>query len=280
MGTWGTGLYDDDDACDARDRFNELVGGGEDPADAAGRVADELGVSEDDDSVVWLVVADVLHRVGALTEVARRRALAMFETDVDRFAPADRPARTAMLGRLRARLAGDARADVVIPSEPPVHVLTDDGPRWDGDLDLTPGRVLALRRADGLALLQVVADVPGAVGGTLVFDVMDWAGEGLPGVGDLAQLIRRRRAGPRGSELVTRLRADGVDLDPSHPLHRLYLAVADHPDLLPPLRYRPYGNLPRRRLADLGMGPPVEPRDAGWPATDIEWAKTGTEPLN
>lgn len=280
MGTWGPGLYDDDDACDARDRFNELVASGEDPRAAVSRVAEELKVSEDDDSVVWLVLADVLQQRGVLDAALRQRVLSMFEADLERFEGADRSARQAVLERLGARLSGAPAPAPPVPTEPPVHRLTDDGPQWEGDLDLSPGRVLALRRADGPTLLQVVSGVPGAVGGSLVFDVMDWAGEGLPNPGDLAQLIRRRRAGPRGSELVERLRADGVHEDPSHPLHRLYLAVLDYPELLPPLRYRPYGVLPRERLKDIGMGPPVEPQDVGWPATHIAWAKTGTDPLN
>jgi hypothetical protein len=67
MGVWGVGIFESDEAVDARDTFKDLVGQGEDPQAASRKVIDEFcfGSLEDvDNNRIILALARVEHTLG------------------------------------------------------------------------------------------------------------------------------------------------------------------------------------------------------------------------
>ena len=87
MGTWGTGLYSSDTACDVRDTFRDLVKlplGAAELRDAMvaqfGMGNDPLSESETD---FWLALADQFHAYGLDDTFLARRAREIIETGAD-----------------------------------------------------------------------------------------------------------------------------------------------------------------------------------------------------
>ena len=67
MGVWGVGIFQSDEAVDARDAFKDLIGQGEDPQTATRRVIDEFcfGPLEDsDNNRIILALAREQHSLG------------------------------------------------------------------------------------------------------------------------------------------------------------------------------------------------------------------------
>lgn len=116
MGTWGTGIFDDDVALDVRGSFEDALAEGLDIGEATQRVRveykDQLD-DMDDGPVICLALAALQLEHGALQEEVRREALATIgqergfgrweETDED-----TRAQRRRVLDELATRLRGSA----------------------------------------------------------------------------------------------------------------------------------------------------------------------------
>jgi hypothetical protein len=81
MGSWGTGIFQDDVACDVRDAYTEMVSLGF--ADEV--ISRELQAAHGradgiDESTSWIALALCQHKVGRLTTATRERACAMIES--------------------------------------------------------------------------------------------------------------------------------------------------------------------------------------------------------
>ncbi|MBF6611886.1 MAG: DUF4259 domain-containing protein [Chloroflexi bacterium] len=86
MGTWGTGIFDDDTAGDTRDAFEDELSRGADGADAARRVLVKFVADlddEDEGSIIYLALAALQLEHGTASEGIRRRALEIIDTGVD-----------------------------------------------------------------------------------------------------------------------------------------------------------------------------------------------------
>ena len=89
MGVWGAGLYQDDAACDVRSESRGLIARGVDEPDASAAVLQKLGhayspsadISEHDEAVVWLALAETQHRLGRANPVVKQKALDLIESD-------------------------------------------------------------------------------------------------------------------------------------------------------------------------------------------------------
>src|SRR5687768_16684348 len=91
MGTWGTGIFDDDAAADVRDDWREAVLEGLSSEDATARLVgaySELIDDPEEGPVFWIALAAAQHRMGRLLPAVRDRALALIDAgaDVARFA--------------------------------------------------------------------------------------------------------------------------------------------------------------------------------------------------
>jgi hypothetical protein len=112
VGTWGTGLFDDDLAADMQGIWEDAVGQGGSPSDATGRLMQELGAecAEDMDEgpVFWMTLASLQQDAGALDPEVKRRALEGIEPNLERWrdeaTPEDAEERERVLSALRARL--------------------------------------------------------------------------------------------------------------------------------------------------------------------------------
>src|SRR5438093_358889 len=83
MGTWGTGLFEDDVAADAQAMFEEAVGAGASPASAAEQVMDEWGEAAqdpDDGPVLVLALASLLLDHGVREHPLLREARRVIDT--------------------------------------------------------------------------------------------------------------------------------------------------------------------------------------------------------
>lgn len=76
MGAWGTAVFSDDLACDARDGFRELIGEGYTAEDATAKLVAEFGgVDCPDVGVQWIALAVTQWNTGRLLDSVRERAV-------------------------------------------------------------------------------------------------------------------------------------------------------------------------------------------------------------
>jgi hypothetical protein len=176
MGTWGTGLYSDDTACDVRNDYKDILGEGMAEPEATERLIEQWkdALSDPDSaSVFWLALADVQWTLGRLQEKVKREALAVIEdgSDLARWLP-DRKLerqRKAVLERLRQKL------NSAQPAEKKVKKRYVDSTDWN------LGDVYSLRLRSGkLALLHVIGFHQDRGGRGPVCEILEWTGEKPP----------------------------------------------------------------------------------------------------
>lgn len=141
MGSWGVGIFSNDDAADVREDFRDLIADGLDVEAATRRLQDEYGIGERGtaDNDFWLALAAAQHEVGHVSPSVIQRALEIIDdpAEMDRWAPTDRPRRAATLGTLRTTLE----------SAPPAPGRLR--PRTKVDTSLKAGRHVVVPLHDG-----------------------------------------------------------------------------------------------------------------------------------
>ena len=110
VGTWGTGIFDDDMAAEVADAWNGGIDSG--PGEATESVYRELGSwmdDQDDGDVMFLALASLQLDAGALDDIVRRRALDAMTRNIERWqndaTSEDAAERGAVLEGLRQRIA-------------------------------------------------------------------------------------------------------------------------------------------------------------------------------
>lgn len=93
MGAWGTGLWEDDLACDIQDEWNDLLDEGNSPRKASKIILkswlDELEDYEDDmerqpdESILYISLAALQMRHKALTIAIKKKAIEMIDKGAD-----------------------------------------------------------------------------------------------------------------------------------------------------------------------------------------------------
>jgi hypothetical protein len=175
MGTWGVGLYSDDDACDVRAGFREAIGDGLDAPAATDRLLHEWGSSTQDEVIVspfWLALADTQWKLGRLEERVRDKALALIDTgqDLARWAdaPRDRKKRAAILEGLKTQLLSPQSLPKRVPK------------RFQSECDWAVGEVIAFQRRSGrTTLFRVIGHHEDRGGRSPICEILDW--DGAPG---------------------------------------------------------------------------------------------------
>jgi hypothetical protein len=179
VGAWGTGLYDDDDACDLRDAWRDLLQVGFSAAEITSHVLRRAQVDADDDdqSGALLALADLQWKAGLLQPRVRRRALQLIagEVDLERWPdPKHRDRRRRLLVGLGRRLRSR------MPAVRPVRLHHPTDWKW--------AEHVLWRTADGgSAALRVVGfDPKYGGGGSPVFELVGASGPGVrPGPKEL-----------------------------------------------------------------------------------------------
>src|SRR5688500_11461602 len=108
MGTWGTGIFADDVACDVRDQYLDAIAAGDRDDDVTDRLVQEwtgTGVPDDDEApVFWLALAATQWEYGRLRRDVKERALAVIAQGDARWQGAPNAGRRALaLQRLAAK---------------------------------------------------------------------------------------------------------------------------------------------------------------------------------
>jgi hypothetical protein len=109
MGTWGTGIFDNDIASDARGVWDDAFARGPEAAKSAvtAELADALE-DEEDGPLIWIALAELQLTQASLDDEVRRAALAAIDVDSEHWqheaSPADATERRRVLEELRARI--------------------------------------------------------------------------------------------------------------------------------------------------------------------------------
>lgn len=202
MGASGTGIFDDDVACDIRAQFKRLLDEGK-ASDEATRVVlrewKEALADSDDGPVIWLALAATQARHGCLDAKVQVKALAVIDdgTDLVRWRETDDPAllrsRTAVLARLRDKLEAASTATVrpARPAKKPKKKRPPNDPRATFPI----GELFGYRMTSGKIILLHVIDYYGnaRVGWAPIVAVLDWRGKRIPPATDLLQIPYKKK---------------------------------------------------------------------------------------
>ena len=191
MGVWGTGIFEDDTACDVRGHYKDCRGEGR-----TGREATRWILSEYRDvladpaeaGVIWLALAVEQWKQGRLEAETLERALQVIDSGSDlvrwEAGSEDYAARKAVLEELREQIMSPQLAEKKVAR----RVLAD--------CRLKRGDLLAFTLGSGTRIIFRVIDRFKDQGGTYpVCEVLDWTGSEVPVKSELKTLrIRRSRA--------------------------------------------------------------------------------------
>lgn len=201
MGAWGTGIFQDDTACDVRDDYRRYVGDGLSGPEATVSILRDYASSLDDAEqagVVWLALAATQWRCGRLESGTREQALRVIDgsSDLERWkdSPPDRKRRAAALEKLRAQLMSPQPAARKISRQ----VLAT--------CDWSIGDVIAFRLLSGkLALFRMIARHTDKGGTSPICELLDWTGDAVPPpeeLGNLRLRVSRQRFWERTTRLI------------------------------------------------------------------------------
>lgn len=109
MGTWGAGLFSDDEACDIRDGYCSLIGSGMSPAAASRKLEEDWSGLLQSGLVphFWLALAAAQMQLGSLEDEVKNKALAEIEAghDLQRWSqPKDKGQRKRVLKALKEKI--------------------------------------------------------------------------------------------------------------------------------------------------------------------------------
>ena len=189
MGSWGTGLYDDDTACDARDGWVEKLRLGTPPEIATTELIAEWEGAHNE-PLFWLALADTQWKWGRLEPEVREHAERVIAAGGDlqiwsSSSAANQSARTKVFQRLAAQLRKP------LPALRALHRRSDA-------VDWQRGQLWAYRTLDGrYAVLRIAALDPacGLVGAP-VTELLDVVLDKLPPSRSLVDVaVRPARAG-------------------------------------------------------------------------------------
>jgi hypothetical protein len=185
MGVWGTGIFQDDTACDIRDSYRDYLGEGMTGMEATTRILQEFGsglqADPHESGVVWMALAAAQWKHGRLEEETKDQALKAIDsqTDLEHWKPDTRDftRRKAALEKLRVQITSPQPESRNVPR----RILCES--QWsEGDL-------FGYRILDGrLILFRVIGHHTDKGGKYPICLLLDWIGEEVPGKDELQTL--------------------------------------------------------------------------------------------
>jgi hypothetical protein len=179
MGSWGTGIFDNDEACDVRDLYRALLANKVTDDDAMRQVLDKFADATNPDAV-WIALAASQWKLGRLVPEVRDRSLEVIDSghELDETWEGELQKRKTVLERLRVQL---------ISPQPQRRVVRKP---WRDVTDLKPGDVLAIRLNEELAAaLRVIWIEEDMLGWrTPLMEVFAWEAAGPPSVSALVPM--------------------------------------------------------------------------------------------
>jgi hypothetical protein len=201
MSASGTGIFDDDVACDVRALYREQLKKGKTPAEATRAVLRDSKpalADAEDGPVIWLALAAIQCRYGCLEPRTKTKALAVIDdgSDVEQWRATGNPdlvrSRIAVLQRLRSKLiAPSLAAHAKLPAKP----KRARRPFREEKTDWPEGEVVAYRLQSGRHVLLHVCGASGGdrFGWAPLFAVMNWRGKRFPPEERIQQLPYKMR---------------------------------------------------------------------------------------
>ena len=190
MGAWGTGIFQDDTACDVREEYKDHLGNGlAGPEATACILKSYAGTLADPDAsgVVWLALAASQWKFGRLEEQTRARALTVIDSGSDlqrwRVGTKDSAARKAALEKLRAQITS--------PQPPQKRVAK----RALCECVWQTGELISFKLLSGrFTLFRVIGHHTDRGGTYPVFELLNWIGDERPAEGELksSEVLRSR----------------------------------------------------------------------------------------
>jgi len=120
MGTWGIGLYSNDEALDIRDSMREMASYGWKTEDMIRQIIQEYELEKIDSTTsnMWLAFADTAWRQGRMTETLKETAISIIDQGIDMenwqdVSPSDQRKRMLTLEKLKDRLQTPQRSKPV-----------------------------------------------------------------------------------------------------------------------------------------------------------------------
>ncbi|HEY2470596.1 MAG TPA: hypothetical protein VGI45_22570 [Terracidiphilus sp.] len=205
MGVWGTGIFQDDSACDIRDTYRDYLGQGMTGPKATERIlADFKSLLADphETSVVWLALAAVQWKVGRLEPNILAQALQVIDSgsDLNRWNvdAKDCAKRKAVLEKLRVQITSPQSAEKKVAR----YKLCES--HWsEGDL-------IGYRLLDGRLIIFCVIGHHTDKGGTYpVCELLDWIGEEIPPK-DSLRMLEVKRSRPDHKHAITQMMLVGL----------------------------------------------------------------------
>lgn len=179
MGTWGTGIFSDDTACDVRESFRDLIADGLTPEQATKKIKADFIVARKSDvfgqnRIVWLALAATQWKLGRLLDRVKSEALRIIDSGEDLEAwreesSARQRKRAAVLQRLREQLLS--------PQPKPRQIRLPYASRTDWE----PGHLVAYRLLSGRwVCLRVLLIQEGKRDRHPIVELLDWVGDSPP----------------------------------------------------------------------------------------------------
>jgi hypothetical protein len=205
MGAWGTGIFQDDIACDIRNEYEDHLGSGLSAQAAKARILESYASSfrdEDECGVAWLSLAAEQWRTGRLDNETRDRALEVIDSGSDLARWSDDAKnlakRRAALEKLRIQLTSPL---------PPAKKIAR---RIPCECPWKPGDSFAYRLISGNSIIFRVVDRHTDRGGTYpVCELLDWTGAEIPEQQEL-RLIKRKRSRPDYNRTIAHIMLVGL----------------------------------------------------------------------
>lgn len=205
MGAWGTGIFQDDTACDIRENYRDYLGEGMSEEDAKARILKEFGgdlVDPRDGGVVWLALAATQWKLGRLDEETKAEALRVIDSGVDlerwNSATKDYAKRKAALEKLRVQITSPQ------PEQKKVSRRKLCESHW------SEGDVFGYRLVDGrLVLFRVMGHHTDKGGMYPICELLDWIGEAVPSE-EVLQALQVKPSRPDNKHAIKQMMLVGL----------------------------------------------------------------------
>lgn len=206
MGAWGTGIFQDDTACDIRDEYKQLLGDGLSAREAKARILEAYKSSfadADESTVAWLALAVVQWKVGRLDDDTLQHALAIIESGSNLVRwnanPKDHDRRKAALEKLRAQISSPQPAEKRIRKENRCECPWKIGELVSYQLLLSAN----------LIIFRVIGHHTDKGGTYPICELLDWAGDVIPSA-DVLQALPIKMSRPQFGRSITKLMLVGL----------------------------------------------------------------------
>lgn len=195
MGAWGSGIFEDDVACDVRIQFRHAIEDGKSPSAARTAVLKtwKRALKDPDDGpTIWLALAATQLQCKCLEKQVRDKAVAILKSggDIERWRETGDAklirSRKAVLARLGARLAKP------LPKSNPARAKPKAKRKRfvESKTNFPRGELFAYQMTSGKYVLLHVVDYSGSrdFGFNPIFAVLDWQRKTLPSSDQIRQI--------------------------------------------------------------------------------------------